>query len=139
MKHYAVMACAVLISGCTSVVVKPVDPALNMQFVCIQKNPKVQVDDFIPVLRDGLSRHGVASEVFSGQKPKKCEYILTYTALRSWDIATYLSHAELRIEKEGRLIASAEYHLNGKGGLSLTKWAGTREKMDPVIDQLFSQ
>ena len=99
----------------------------------------MQVNDFIPVLRDGFDRHGIATEVYSGQKPEKCEYILTYTALRSWDFSPYLSHAELRIEKDGRQIAYAEYHLKGKGGLSLTKWASTREKMDPVIDELFKK
>lgn len=29
-----------------------------------------------------------------------------------------------------------ESHLVGKGGLSLTKWASTKSKMDPVIDEL---
>ena len=129
----------VLITGCTSIVVRPVDPSLGMRYVCIQENPRVQVNDFIPVLRDGFDRHGIATEVYSGQKPEKCEYILTYTALRSWDFSPYLSHAELRIEKDGRQIAYAEYHLKGKGGLSLTKWASTREKMDPVIDELFKK
>ena len=59
--------------------------------------------------------------------------------LRSWDFVTYLSHAELRIEREGRQVAFAEYHLIGKGGLSLMKWASTKEKMDPVIDELFKK
>lgn len=139
MNRYIVVFCVVLVSGCTSIVVRPVDPSLGMQYVCIQENPRVQVSDFVPVLRDGFDRYSVATEVFSGQKPEKCEYILTYTALRSWDFSPYLSHAEIRIEKDGRQIAYAEYHLKGKGGLSLTKWANTREKMDPVIDELFKK
>jgi hypothetical protein len=48
----------------------------------------------------------------------------------------YLSHAELRLLRAGTEIASAEYHLRAKGGFSVTKWAGTRSKMDPVIDEL---
>lgn len=52
---------------------------------------------------------------------------------------TYLSHAELRIEKNGRQIAYAEYHLVGKGGLSLAKWASTKEKISPVIDELLKK
>ena len=129
----------IALAGCTSVTVKPVDPSLSLKMVCIQENPKVMVDDFVTVLRDGFDRHAIATEVHSGQMPPQCEYVLTYTALRSWDMATYLSHAELRIEKAGRQIAYAEYHLNGKGGLSLTKWAGTKSKMDPVIDQLLQR
>jgi len=121
---------------CTSIAVQPVDPAIRLKHVCIQDNPKVLVQDFLPVLRDGLDRHGVSSEVYAGTAPAHCEFILTYTALRSWDFAPYLSHAELRLETQGRQIAYAEYHLRGKGGYSLMKWQGTRSKMDPVIDEL---
>lgn len=133
---------AIFIGGlgaCTAVTVRPVDSKLGINFVCIQNNPKVQVNDFVTVLRDGFDRHGIASEVYSGSKPEKCEYIVTYTALRSWDLAAYLSHAELRLEKDGRQVAYAEYHLKGKGGYSLTKWKGTKSKMDPVIDKLLAK
>jgi len=134
-----VASAAIVLTGCTAITVRPVDPSLPMKMVCIQENPKVQVDDFVTVLRDGFDRHSIATEVHSGPMPSQCEYILTYTALRSWDMATYLSHAELRIEKAGRQVAYAEYHLRGKGGLSLTKWAGTKSKMDPVIDELLKK
>lgn len=50
----------------------------------------------------------------------------------------YLSHAELQLHRAGQQVASAEYHLRGKGGFSLTKWAGTKSKMDPVIDELLA-
>lgn len=123
-------------SGCTSVQVKPIDPAAQMLHVCIRDNPKVTIDDFVPVLREGFDRHAISTEVFSGERPARCEYILTYTARRSWDMATYLSQASLQIDKAGRIVASAEYRLRGKGGLSLTKWQGTKAKMDPVIDEL---
>lgn len=141
MNQYAsgIALAAIFLAACTSVTVRPVDPTLTMRMVCIQDNPKVQVSDFVQVLRDGFQRHSIATEVYSGPMPQKCEYVLTYTALRSWDFSAYLSHAELRIEKGGLQIASAEYHLNGKGGLSLTKWAGTKEKMDPVIDELLKK
>jgi hypothetical protein len=110
-----------------------------MNHVCIQQNPKVQVDDFVPVLRDGLSRHGVSSEVFAGQAPEHCEFIVTYTALRSWDFSPYLSHAEIRVERSGLQIGYGEFHLRGKGGYSMYKWQDTKTKMDPVIDQLFGE
>ena len=134
----SVLACVVAAAGCTSVQVRPVDPAAQMLHVCIQDNPKVTIDDFVPVLREGFDRHAISTEVFGGNRPERCEYILTYTARRSWDMATYLSQASLRIERAGRIVASAEYHLRGKGGLSLMKWQGTKAKMDPVIDELLS-
>jgi len=89
-------------------------------------------------VRDGFDRHGIATKVVSKPAPKECEYVLTYTAFKTWDIATYLHHAELRLERGGRVIGSAEYHLVGKGGLSLAKWESTKTKMDPVIDELLA-
>jgi hypothetical protein len=128
----------VAFSACTTVQVSPIDPALPLLHVCIKKNPRVLVTDFVQVLEDGFARHGVTTEVFSGKKPGHCEFVLNYTALRSWDISPYLSHAELRITQNYHQVAAATYHLEGKGGLSLMKWEGTKAKMDPVIDQLFA-
>ncbi len=128
-----------LLLSCTSITVRPVEPRSEMSHVCIKSNPKVVVDDFVPVLRDGLSRHGVSSEEFSGNAPAQCEFILTYTALRSWDLAPYLSHAEIRVERDGVQVGYGEFHLRGKGGYSMFKWQGTKAKIDPVIDQLFAE
>lgn len=64
---------------------------------------------------------------------------LTYTALRHWDMKPYLTHAELRLWRDGKQIGFAEYHLNGNGGFDLGKWRGTKAKMDPVIDQLLAR
>ena len=72
-----------ILVACTSVTVRPVDHSLGIRSVCIQENPRVQVSDFVSVIREGFNRHGIGSEVFSGTKPETCEYILTYTALRS--------------------------------------------------------
>jgi hypothetical protein len=137
MRRYIAIASLVL-GGCTAVTVRPVDKTLEIKRVCIQDNPKVQVSDFVTVVRDGFDRHGIATEVITGAPASNCSAVLTYTALRSWDLSPYLSHAELRLEKEGRQLAYAEYHLRGKGGYSLMKWQGTKAKMDPVIEQLLA-
>jgi hypothetical protein len=136
---FVVFIAAFALNGCTAINVKPVSSSIKLQHVCIQENPKVIVPGFLRVLRDGFDRHGIATEVFSGARPDHCEYILTYTALRSWDVTPYLSHAELSLEKDGQEVAHAEYHLRGKGGFSLMKWQGTRSKMDPVIDELLKE
>src|SRR2546421_5411552 len=105
--------------GCASISVRPVSSELAIADVCIEENPKVVVDDFLSVVRDGFDRHGIATKVVTRPAPKECEYVLTYTALKNWDLGTYLHHAELRLERNGRIVGSAEYHLVGKGGLSL--------------------
>jgi hypothetical protein len=139
MRTWTALLAAVLVAGgCTSVHVRPVDPTANLKHVCIQENPKVIVPNFLPIVREGFDRHGISTEVYPGDVPASCEYVLTYTALRSWDVAPYLSHAELHLASGGQEVASAEYHLVGKGGYSLMKWQAVKTKMDPVIDELLA-
>jgi hypothetical protein len=119
--------------------VRPVESAPSLRHVCIRENPRVLVDNFVPVVRDVLSRHGIRSEVFAGDTPAHCDVILTYTALRTWHLVPCLTHAEVRLERDGLQIGYAEYHLRGGGGLSFFKWQGTRTKMEPVLDELLAQ
>jgi hypothetical protein len=132
---------ALFLAGCTSVQVQPLSPTLQVKHVCIQENPKVKIDDFVPVVRDGFDRHGISTEVvlYGRDVPERCTFILTYAAVRAWDFAEYMHYAELRLESKGRRVAYAEYRLVGKGGLSMMKWQSTRTKMDPVIDELLQQ
>lgn len=132
-------ATVLLISGCTSVEVQQVDKSNNITHVCIEKNNKVIVNGFTQVIEDGFQDHLITTEMYEGRRPSRCIYKLTYTALRSWDFKPYLSHAEVRLYKANARIGSAEYHLNGKGGLSLTKWASVKSKMLPVINELLAQ
>ncbi|MDR2852026.1 MAG: Sbal_3080 family lipoprotein [Burkholderiaceae bacterium] len=136
MKTKFFLISALLVAGCTSINVKPVPQSERLQHVCIVNNPKVIISDFISILQDGFSRHNITTSVVENEKASSCEVTLTYTALRSWDITTYLYHAELRLWRQGRQIGAADYHLRNKGGLDLSKWRSTRTKMGPVIDKL---
>jgi hypothetical protein len=127
------------LAGCTAVQVNPVTAENRMNHICIQENPKVQVSDFVSVMQQGFQKHGITSQVVGPDVPADCTYISTYTARRSWDLAPYLSTAQIDIYRDGRPIASAMYHLRGKGGFALTKFANTETKILPVIDQLLGQ
>ncbi len=127
------------IASCTSIQVEPLDPSMSISKVCIEKNPKVIVPQFLEILRSGFERHNIATKVYSGNLPETCKAILSYTALRSWDFSTYLSHAELWLrDHRGEQIGYAKYHLNAGGGFSLTKWSSAESKMNPVIDELLA-
>ncbi|MCL7422506.1 MAG: hypothetical protein M8364_16570 [Methylobacter sp.] len=144
--------------GCTSVTVQPLDAAYNVKHICITENPKVIVDELVPVIAEGLSRHHIEStfiqstvdnairsvddqrydHYFMGvtPAPDSCDYRLTYTARQSWDFTTYLCTADIEISDRRSVIARANYHLVGNGGLSLMKWQGVKTKIDPVMDEL---
>lgn len=126
-----------MLVGCTATQVTPLRNAADQ--MCIEENPKVQVSDFVPVLQEGFARHGIETQLYAKIPRDQCAYVVTYTARRSWDMAPYLSTAEIVILGPRRqTLAKANYHLRGKGGLSLMKWQGTKSKIDPVIDELLA-
>ncbi|HEU0152504.1 MAG TPA: Sbal_3080 family lipoprotein [Arenimonas sp.] len=126
-----------LLAGCTTVQVSQVDTRQHaIDRVCIERNTKVAVNDFLPVLEQGFMRHGIATEVHDAPLPERCEYTLYYTAERGWDVTPYLDFAVLRLSRKGTTIGTANYRHSG--GFGLNKWAGTASKMDPVIDQLLT-
>ena len=130
-------ALALGLTACTSVRITPLQSAPTT--MCIEENPKVMVSDFVPVLQQGFARHGITTQPYATIAWDQCPYVVRYTARRSWDMAPYLSSAELTVLGPRReTLATAAYHLRGKGGLSLMKWQGTKSKMDPVIDQLLN-
>ena len=127
------------IAGCTAVSVRSVNSDLGIKHVCIEDGQEACFDgQMIGIIEDGFQRHGITTEVYDGELPPECEYHLTYMCERTWDLAMYMTHAELRLYKGRSQIGNAEYHLKGKGGFSPGKWARTKDKMDPVIDELLS-
>ena len=108
----------------------------TIKSVVIRENPKVSVADFLDVLVAGFARHGISAKIVPSTAEPKDVYVVSYVAYRNWDMAPYLVDANIRIERNGEIVASASYHLRAGGGLSLTKWNGTKSKIDPVIDEL---
>lgn len=140
-KIIALALFALVMTGCTSVKVNKVSEEHEIVKICIEENNKVTYSEFLEVVRDRLTYHSIDNLVYRDPEniPEGCEYTFWYTALRSWDLVTYLSHAELKVYKNKELIGDAEYHLNGGGGLAMTKFASTENKMNPVIDELLNK
>ena len=131
------LAVSIALASCTSIQVEPIAEPLSPEAICIVENPKVIVGDFLSVVRNRIEDHGIRTAVYAAEPPPdECEYALSYVALKRWDMATYLYHAELRLMREGRRVGYAEYHLRGGGGLYPLKWRGTKAKMRPVVDRL---
>lgn len=157
-KKLMIVIAGLSIGGCTSVTVRPLDASYNVKRICIRENPKVLVTDLVPVITEGLTRHHLESEFIASNldkeklrdedegsdryymgitpAPNGCDFNLTYTARQSWDFTTYLSTADIEISNKTDVIATANYHLVNKGGLSFFKWQDVKTKIDPVIDEL---
>ena len=133
-----VAVCIVLVTGCASTaVVEPVDAkAHQIEQVCIVENPKAEVADLVVVLEAGFARHNIRTAKYEKSRlPANCEYTLTYIARQEWDLATFMSFAQLQIHHAGRVIASAEYD---HSGFDTDKWRRTATKIDPLIDELLA-
>lgn len=128
-----------LISACAPIKVLPVDSTHRIAHVCIQENRSVQVADFVAVIQEGFEINGITSELAVGPLPSHCQYSVTYTARRSWDIKLYLSQAQIDIQRDGRAIASASYDLKGTSTAGLDEHADTRTKILPVINTLLGR
>jgi hypothetical protein len=132
-----VLGLMLTMSACTTVNVAKIDTSANpMKSVCIEQNPKVLVADFVGVVERGFLAHGIETSVYSVPLPASCEYSLTYTATRGWDLAPFMNFAELRLKRGPTTIGSATYR--HAGGFGLNKWASTESKMQPVIEQLLA-
>jgi hypothetical protein len=133
---YGILLALLTLAGCTTVDVRPIASSMNVEKVCIRFNEEVNVDDFVPVVQEDFFNHGITSVVFKAEKPTDCVFTLSYTVDRWWDTAPYMVDAQITVNKNDAFIGSAHYHMTAHGGLSLVKWAGTKSKIDPVMDEM---
>lgn len=125
--------------ACTVVEVKPIDRvAHDIDKICIEQNDAVKPAGFLPMLEGSFASHGIATERYHGKPSDSCEYTATYVAHWNWDIAVYLTDAEVVIRRGGEEVGRAVYHLRNKGGLDMGKWSSAESKMQPVMDKLLA-
>jgi len=124
------------LAGCSSVQVKPLSASNRIEHVCIERNDKVIVEDFLSVLDQGFKSRGISTQIYDGAAPAGCEYTVNYVAHKAWDMKPYLKDAEIEIRHNGEVVSSGKLHT--ADGLQPSKWDSTEEKMRPVIDQMFA-
>lgn len=126
----------VMVSGCS--ITQSVDPVHETQIsnVCVQKNAKVMMGEFEPEVRRQIEAKGIRTSTYSGNRPYNCRHSLEYTANWQWDLAMYLSFAELRVYEDSQLAGKAVYDAR-RGGGRMDKFGTTAAKIEPLIDELF--
>lgn len=129
------------VAGCAiQTAVRPLAPDRDVAEICILENPKVIIADFLPVLQEGIQRNGLKSKVYR-EIPSTCAYVLEYVAFQRWDFTLFMSEADIKLFNAKELVGTASYKLPtgifGGGGVNPAKWNSTKEKLDPLIDELF--
>ena len=77
--------------GRTPVTVAPLKPGVPE--VLVRENPKVSMSGFLPYVRKNFESRGIPTRVIKESDAAGDAYVVTYTALRSWDLTTYLSRS----------------------------------------------
>lgn len=142
LKHRSLMLVVVwgAVAGCTVVAVKPVDRRQHdMRLVCIEHNQAVKMSGFLPMLEKSFADHGISTLRYDGKPPEQCEYTADYVAHWNWDLAVYMTDAEVHVRRGGEVVGNAVYHLRNKGGLDMSKWSSANSKMQPVMNELLNQ
>lgn len=139
--HWCLLGFPLLVAtGCTAITIKPVERSKsNIQSICIEENPAVNKDGFLPMLENSLKEHKISSQRYVGTAPSLCDYTLHYVAHWAWDLAVYMRDAEISVRQGPNTIGKGIYHLRGGGGLALSKFASAESKVVPVMDKLFEQ
>jgi hypothetical protein len=137
MKHralaFAVFALA--LSGCS--IKQTIDPIKTpVSQVCIRDNPNVLMKEFEPELQRQIQEKGFPTKEYTGARPSECSHHLEYTANWAWDMAMYLTYAEMKVYDRSGLAGKAVYDARSGGG-RLDKFGRTAEKIKPLIDELF--
>jgi len=136
-------------AGCATQqpVVEPIPPQTQISEICILENPKVTVPGFLPLVQEGISRHGLRSTTFR-EVPGNCVYVLEYVAFSTWlgsptPASTTLGRANIKIYRDKTLIGAVNYVIprevrrtDGSADNS-ERFSSTKAKLDPLMDELF--
>ncbi len=129
------MTAALLVAGCT--ISQTVDPVeVRPAEVCIVRNETVHMEGFHDELVRQIEARGIAVRSFDGVPAEDCRSRVSYTANWRWDMAMYLSYAQINVIEDGRPVGSAVYDAT-QGGANMGKFGPTAEKLAPLVAQLF--
>jgi hypothetical protein len=104
--------------------------------VCVARNETVHMEGFHAELVRQIEARGIDVRSYDGAAPADCRHSVQYTANWRWDLAMYLSYAQVQVFDGGRLVGTAIYDAT-QGGANMGKFGATSEKISPLIAELF--
>ena len=127
---------ALVVAGCTiSQSVTPVAGERPAE-VCVARNDAVQMEGFHAELVRQIETRGIAVRSYDGTMPEGCRHHVQYTANWRWDMAMYLSYAQIAVFDRGQPVGNATYDAT-QGGGNMGKFGATAEKIEPLVAELF--
>ena len=135
MKKYFILFVLILVQGCTiTQVIEPAEMSKGSE-LCVIENASVKAG-FLQEFKNVLNRKGIPYKVVKEHSSHNvCEWTATYVGKWSWDLALYLSYAEISVYHNGDLDGKAVYDATkGKGNMS--KFIDGEEKIQELVEEL---
>ncbi|MBU2967470.1 Sbal_3080 family lipoprotein [Amphritea sp. 2_MG-2023] len=126
---------ALTVAGCS--ITQSVEPAelTNGSELCIIENTDVRAG-FLHEFESVLTSKDIPYRIINQRAvPESCEWTSTYVAYWKWDLALYMSYAEIKVFHRGSLDGVAEYD-SSRGGVNLSKFIDSEPKIRELIDKL---
>jgi hypothetical protein len=132
----AAVALLLSLSACAiQQTVQPV-PALQAREVCVIDNPAVRTG-FLEMYKNTMQGKGYDIKQMPQNTPLTgCKVISTYMANWKWDLAMYMSFAQIRVYRDGYQVGEANYDARSGGG-NPAKFIDANKKITELVDQLF--
>ncbi|MBZ8143390.1 hypothetical protein CLD22_26485 [Rubrivivax gelatinosus] len=108
----------------------------DLRELCVIENPGVR-PGFVSELRSSLQARGYRVRMLAPTaKLDECPVTATYAARWTWDLALYMSYAEIRVYRDLRQIGSAVYD-STRGSGNPGKFIDAETKIRELVQQLF--
>jgi hypothetical protein len=122
------------LAGCAAK--QEIEPAEIPQgsHVCIAENPAVRAG-FLVELKKILDEKNIDYIVTGIDSARDCEWHVTYVARWSWDVALYMTYAEIKVFHYGRLDGTALYD----GTFAINKFIDSEPKIRELVNQLIQE
>lgn len=126
---------SMMVTGCS--IKQTVEPAEipEKTELCIIENTDTR-EGFLKEFQSTLSARGIQHRVVSERNiPQSCEWTATYVAKWTWDLALYMSYAEIKIFHNGNLDGEAIYD-STRGGGNMGKFIDAEPKIQELVNEL---
>jgi hypothetical protein len=127
------------LTGCGTIEQKVRPVALSSdepREICVVETPDAH-HEFLPSYKSALTKKGMTVRVLpAGAAVGACPLTTTYEAKWQWDLALYLSYANLKVYRNNHLEGEALYDAT-RGGTKTEKFTNAEAKIQELTDQLF--
>lgn len=131
-----VVTLAFALSGCAiHQTVQPVEHFTEKE-ICIIESPAVKAGFLDSYKRALLSKGYLVRQLPASASIVECNISSTYSANWRWDLALYMSYAEIKVYRGGKPIGEAKYDSQG-GDANPGKFIDADKKINVLVNQLF--